>query len=92
MNWAGIIVLSGGCYLAKLAGVVAGDRFSAALGPVTTLLPPALFSGIGVLMTVGDGSELVVDARLGGVAGAVVAGAEAAAGADDDCANLTPSL
>ena len=55
MNWAGIIVLSGGCYLAKLVGVVAGDRFSAALGPVTTLLPPALFSGIVVLMTVVDG-------------------------------------
>ncbi len=73
MNWAGIIVLSGGCYLAKLAGVVAGGRFSAALGPVTTLLPPALFSGIVVLMTVVDGTELVVDARLVGVAVAVVA-------------------
>ena len=73
MNWGGIIVLSGGCYLAKLAGVVAGDRFSAVLGPVTTLLPPALFSGIVVLMTVVDGTELVVDARLVGVAVAVVA-------------------
>ncbi len=73
MNWAAILVLSGGCYLAKLSGVVAGDRFSATLGPVTTLLPSALFSGIVVLMTVVDGTELVVDARLIGVAVAVVA-------------------
>ena len=40
---------------------------------MTTLLPPALFSGIVVLMTVVDGTELVVDARLVGVAVAVVA-------------------
>jgi hypothetical protein len=73
VNWAAIFVLSGGCYMAKLAGVVAGDRFSATLGPVTTLLPPALFAGIVVLTTVVDGTALVVDARLVGVAVAVVA-------------------
>ncbi len=73
MTWTAILVLSGGCYLAKLAGVVAGDRFAAVLGPVTTLLPAALFSAIVVLMSVADGTDLVVDARVAGVAVAVVA-------------------
>lgn len=73
MTWTAILVLSGGCYLAKLAGVVAGDRFAAVLGPVATLLPAALFSAIVVLMSVADGTDLVVDARVAGVAVAVVA-------------------
>ena len=73
MSWGAILILSGGCYLAKLTGVLAGDRFSTALEPVTALLPAALFSGIVVLTTVADGVVLVVDARLAGVAVAVVA-------------------
>ncbi len=73
MSWTAILILSGGCYLAKLTGVVAGDRFATVLAPVTTLLPAALFSAIVVLMTVADGTALVLDARLLGVSVAVVA-------------------
>ena len=73
MSWTAILILSGGCYLAKLTGVVAGDRFATVLAPVTTLLPAALFSAIVVLMTVADDSTLVIDARLAGVAVAIVA-------------------
>jgi hypothetical protein len=73
MSWMAILVLSGGCYLAKLAGVVAGQRFSTLLEPVTLLLPAALFAAIIVLMTLTDGTNLVVDARLAGVVVAVVA-------------------
>ena len=73
MSWGAILILSGGCYLAKLTWVLASDRFSTALEPATVMLPAALFSGIVVLMTVTDGAALVVDARLAGVAVAVVA-------------------
>jgi hypothetical protein len=52
---------------------MAGDRFATVLAPVTTLLPAALFSAIVVLMTVADDSTLVIDARLAGVAVAIVA-------------------
>ena len=51
----------------------AGDRVARVLAPVTTLLPAALFSAIVVLMTVADDSTLVIDARLAGVAVAIVA-------------------
>lgn len=73
MSWTAILLLSGGCYLCKLAGVVAGDRFAAILEPVSGLLPAALFSAIVVLMTVADDGALVVDGRLAGVGVAIVA-------------------
>ncbi len=73
MSWSAILLLSGGCYAAKLVGVVAGDRFGRLLEPVSALLPAALFSAIVVLMTAADGEALVLDARLAGVAAAIVA-------------------
>ncbi|MDG2428045.1 MAG: hypothetical protein P8M16_06415 [Acidimicrobiales bacterium] len=73
MSWMAILVLSAGCYLAKLLGVLAGHRFATRLEPVTLLLPAALFAGIVVLMTLADGTNLVVDARLAGVVVAAVA-------------------
>jgi len=73
VSWTAILLLSGGCYGAKLAGVVAGDRFGRLLEPVSALLPAALFAAIVVLMTVGDGASISVDARLAGVAAATLA-------------------
>ncbi|MBH99679.1 MAG: hypothetical protein CL467_03655 [Acidimicrobiaceae bacterium] len=73
VTWTAILLLSGGCYAAKLVGVVAGDRVGRFLEPVSSLLPPALFSALVVLMTVSDGAALVVDTRLAGVLAAVVA-------------------
>ena len=73
MSWAAVLGLSVGAYAFKLVGVVAGDRFADRLAPVTVLLPAALFSALIVVMAMGDGPSLVVDARLIGVAAGVLA-------------------
>ena len=73
MSWAGVLVLSAGAYLFKLAGISVGERFSRPLAPVASLLPAALFSALLVMMSVTDGSELALDARLVGVAVGAVA-------------------
>ncbi len=67
MSWTSLFVLSGGAYFFKLVGVSAGDRLSARFQSFTGFLPPALFSSIIVLMSVTEGSTLVVDARLVGL-------------------------
>jgi len=73
MTWTAVLVISGGAYLFKLVGVMAGNRFAVALEPVAALVPPALFSAIIVIMTVAAGPSIVVDARLVGVGLAAVA-------------------
>ena len=73
MTWTAVLVISGGAYLLKLVGVMAGNRFAVALEPVAALVPPALFSAIIVIMTVADGPSIVVDARLAAVGLAAVA-------------------
>ena len=73
MTWTAVLVISGGAYLFKLVGVMAGNRFAVALEPVAALVPPALFSAIIVIMTVADGSSIIVDVRLVGVGLAAVA-------------------
>ena len=73
MTWTAVLVISGGAYLFKLVGVMAGNRFAVALEPVAALVPPALFSAIIVIMAVADGPSIVVDARLVGVGLAAVA-------------------
>ncbi len=67
MSWSSLLVLSGGAYLFKLVGVIAGNRLSNRFESVIALLPAALFSSIIVLMSVADGSTLVIDARLVGI-------------------------
>ena len=66
MNWTAILVLSGGAYLFKVVGFVAGDRLAVRLAPVASLLPAALFAAIIAIMS-------VVDGRLVGVAVGAVA-------------------
>ncbi len=73
MGWTGILVLSAGSYLFKLAGMLAGDRFARTLAPVAALLPAALFSALVVVMSVTDGTALSVDARVVGVVAGAVA-------------------
>jgi len=73
VTWTAVLVISGGAYLFKLVGVMAGNRFAVALEPAAALVPPALFSAIIVIMTVADGPSIVVDARLVGVGLAAVA-------------------
>jgi branched-subunit amino acid transport protein len=75
MTWAAVLVGAAGCYLLKLAGLsvpqrlLAGERTRRFAG----LLPVALLGALVVTQTVGDGQQLRVDARLLGVAAAVVA-------------------
>jgi len=52
VNWTAILVLSGGAYLFKVVGFVAGDRLAVRLAPVASLLPAALFAAIIAIMSV----------------------------------------
>lgn len=75
MIWAAILVTSVGCYLLKLAGLSVPKRW---LDPpdvqrVAALLPVALLAALAAVQTVTDGTRLVVDARLAGVAAGVLA-------------------
>ena len=73
MTWTAVLAISGGAYLFKAVGVMAGNRFATTLEPVAGLVPAALFSAIIVIMTVANGTSLVFDARPVGVGLAVVA-------------------
>jgi uncharacterized membrane protein len=74
-QWAAIVAAALACYGLKLAGLsvpraVLADRRVAA---VALLLPVALLATLIATQTVSTGRHLVVDARLAGVAVAVVA-------------------
>ncbi len=75
MTWAAVILGSVGCYLLKLAGyLVPGgilDRRSVRI--TAGLLPIALLSALVVVQTFASGTALEVDARLAGLAVAIVA-------------------
>ena len=74
MSWAALLLLAGGAYLFKLVGVLAGDRFGdGTLRNAIQLIPAALFCALIALQTFERDTDLVVDARVVGVAVAVVA-------------------
>lgn len=68
-----LIVLAVGTYLLKSAGpVLLGDRrLPASLQQLIDLLPAALLASLALVSTVGDGQNIVIDAR---VIGLLVAG------------------
>ena len=68
-----LVVLAAGTYVFKSAGpLVLGDRtLPIRLRYVVELLPAALLAALAAVSTLGDGSSLVIDARLVGL---VVAG------------------
>ncbi|MGH9185063.1 MAG: AzlD domain-containing protein [Acidimicrobiales bacterium] len=74
MSWAAVLGLAGGAYLFKVTGLVLlGPR--AAQGwalRAAALLPAALLPALVVVNTVAGDRALVVDARLGGLAAAVL--------------------
>ena len=71
MIWAAILVTAAGCYALKLAGLSIPERVLAApmVQRIAAFLPVALLA----VQTFATGSEVQVDARLAGVAAAVVA-------------------
>lgn len=75
MTWVAILVGGVGCYLLKLAGLSVPPKVleSPLVERVADLLPVALLSALIGVQVLGSGQHLVVDARLVGLAAAVVA-------------------
>lgn len=74
MTWLGIIVTAIGCYALKLGGLCVPDRVLTRplTQRVAALIPPALLGALIAVQVLADGQRLVIDARLGGLAAAVV--------------------
>ncbi len=88
MSWSAILALAAGAYVLKAVGLLvigpAMNRSAAQAdggGPTTDrwpirlgqLLPPALLAALVVNQTLTTGTQLVIDARLAGVAAGAVA-------------------
>lgn len=75
MTWVAVLLGSVGCYLLKLAGyLVPGsvlDRRQVRV--IAGLLPVALLSALVIVQTFASGTALQFDARLAGLAVAIVA-------------------
>jgi len=75
MTWAAILATAAGCYLLKLAGLSVPAHWleTERVQRMSALLPIALLAALAAVQTVATGEQLVIDARLAGVAAAVVA-------------------
>lgn len=75
MSWWVVILLAGGAYAFKVLGlIVIGDRpLPGAVERCLALIPPALIAALVVKDTFSVGQHLELDARVVGVAGALVA-------------------
>jgi branched-subunit amino acid transport protein len=73
--WTAVFVGSLGCYLVKLAGLSVPPRLLASprVQRIAVLLPVALLAALIVTQTAATGGTLTVDARLAGLAAAIVA-------------------
>jgi branched chain amino acid efflux pump len=74
-GWIAVLVTAAGCYVLKLAGVFVPERWleGKRVTRVLTLLPVALLAALAAVQTFATGDHLVLDARVAGVAAAVVA-------------------
>ena len=70
MIWTAVLVASLGCAALKLAGWSLPRRWleTETLQRAAALLPVALLAALVAVQTVGDGTRLVLDARVAGVA------------------------
>jgi uncharacterized membrane protein len=75
MIWFAVVAGSLGCYLEKLAGHLLPHSVleNASIRKVAGLMPVALLAALVAVQTFADGQQLVIDARVAGVAAAVVA-------------------
>lgn len=75
MTWAAILVLAAGTYALKAAGPVllGGRTLPAAVNALLAPLPAALLAALVAVTTFDGGRELVLDARVVGIAVAGVA-------------------
>jgi uncharacterized membrane protein len=74
-GWVAVLVTAAGCYLLKLAGVLVPERWleGERVTRVLILLPVALLAALAAVQTFATGDHLVIDARVAGVAAAIVA-------------------
>jgi hypothetical protein len=74
-TWAAVLVTAVGCYLFKLAGLSAPLKLleHPLVARVSDLLPVALLAALAAVQTLAVGTTLVLDARLAGVAAALLA-------------------
>jgi branched-subunit amino acid transport protein len=75
MTWLAILGAGLGCYLLKLAGVSLPAKVldHPLAQRVADLIPVALLAALVAVQVFADGTRLTVDARLAGLAAAVVA-------------------
>lgn len=73
--WIAIGATAVGCYVVKLIGLMvpAGVLERPVVKRLAALLPVALLAALTAQQTFAEGSELMLDARAGGVAAAAVA-------------------
>jgi len=73
--WTAVLVAGVGCYLIKLAGLSVPPRVleQPLVERIADLLPVALLSALIGVQVLTTGQELTIDARLAGLAAAVVA-------------------
>ena len=75
MIWAAVLAASAGCYAVKLAGLSVPRRIldHPRVRRIAALLPVAMLAALVAIQAFSTGHDLVIDARLAGVAAAVVA-------------------
>ena len=75
LMWVAVLVGAAGCYLLKLAGLSVPRRLldEPHVRRVAAALPVGLLAALAAVQSVADGRHLTVDARLAGVAVALVA-------------------
>lgn len=73
--WLAVLLTAAGCYGLKLLGLLAPARLleHPLAARVSALLPVALLAALAAVQTLSTGTRLVLDARLAGVAAALVA-------------------
>ena len=75
MTWVAILGAGVGCYLLKLAGLSLPPRAleNPVIERIADLIPVALLAALVAVQVFADGTRLTVDARVAGLAVAVVA-------------------
>jgi branched-subunit amino acid transport protein len=75
VTWVAILATAAGCYLLKLTGLSVPTKVldRPLVQRIADLMPVALLSALIGVQVLGEGSRLVLDARLVGLAVAVVA-------------------
>lgn len=75
MTWLAILATAAGCYLLKLTGLSVPSKVldQPLVQRIADLMPVALLAALIGVQVLGEGSRLVLDARLVGLAVAVVA-------------------